>query len=355
MKLLITSNILIGLNFPHLACAANQLREARHDALREIISLAEHEKVDALFLLGNTLADNRISHHDIHEVANTLSRSEVPVYVLPGHKDPYTPDSPYRYLGDGFTGKVIILGRSKPFKIEGYTFYPCPVRSRDRQIESDFDLIKTTHEEKSVALVSHVEDPGKFSLEIQAKGLSGVLCGGQFESFAKGSILTAGCSENTDFDQPEASVGLVNIDEQLFTLQPKKMNRIYWRKFEYHSAALQSLPEDIGKLSNLDSTLLKVEVHGDLPVDDFLEVEAILEQVEERCIYLQRDLEIKLYFPKTANPLLAQIVSDITEQLEQSTAVDEPFSPIPSDEEIFRYAQLYLYKLINQSNTRDFK
>ena len=355
MKLLISSNILIGLGFPHLARAANQLREARHDALRELISLAEHEKVDALFLLGNTLADNRISHHDIHEVANTLSRSEVPVYVLPGSKDPYTPDSPYRYMGDGFTGKVSILGRSKPFKIEGYTFYPCPVRSRDQQFESDFDLIKTTPEENSVALVSHVDDPMNFPLEALDKGLSGALCGGQFESFAKGNILTAGCSENTDFDQPDASVGLVDIDGPIFTLQPKKMNRIIWQEFEYHSAALQSFPDDIGKLSNLDSTLLKVKVRGDLPVEDFLEVEAILEQVEERCIFLQRDLGVKLHFPKTANPLLAQIVSDITEQREQSTAVDEPFTPIPSAEEIFRYAQLYLYKLINQSNTRDYK
>lgn len=108
MKILQTSDVLVGRDFRELPELAEELRQARLDVLQTLVALAEKERVDALVLVGNTLADNRIAHRTLLDVARLLGASPVPVLLVPGACDPLTPDSPYELRADVFSEPVRI-------------------------------------------------------------------------------------------------------------------------------------------------------------------------------------------------------------------------------------------------------
>lgn len=109
MKLLHTSDLRLGMGFPHVDQLAEGLREARLEALRSILSLAAREKVDAIVLAGNTLADNRVSHRLVMDLVALLGTSTAPVYILPGETDPLTAESPYALRAELFKPPIHIL------------------------------------------------------------------------------------------------------------------------------------------------------------------------------------------------------------------------------------------------------
>lgn len=109
MKLLHTSDLLIGLGFPQLPELASALRETRLEALRSVLALASREKVDAIVLAGNTLADPRVSHDTLIKMTSLLSASTVPIYLQPGKTDPWRADSPYVLRADLFKAPVHLL------------------------------------------------------------------------------------------------------------------------------------------------------------------------------------------------------------------------------------------------------
>ncbi len=144
MRILHSSDVLVGLAFPHATNRAEELRAARMDSLRALLALASRERADFLLLAGNTLADNRIGHRDLLELVALLNTSVVPIYILPGLTDPYTPDSPYARRADQFKPPIHILTERKPVTIAGLTLLPFPVRTRsgkqDWNVDCEADL-----------------------------------------------------------------------------------------------------------------------------------------------------------------------------------------------------------------------
>lgn len=129
MKLLHTSDLRLGMAFPHHVQRAEELRAARLDSLRAVLALAAREGAQAVILAGNTLADNRVAHLDLMDAVSVLSGSPVPVYLLPGLTDPDTPDSPYAVRADLFVAPIHVL--RTPVQVGGLTLVPFPVRSRE--------------------------------------------------------------------------------------------------------------------------------------------------------------------------------------------------------------------------------
>lgn len=113
MKLLHTSDLLIGQGFPQLPELASALREARLEAIRSILALASREKVEAIVLAGNTLADTRVAHDTVIKLTSLLATSTVPVYLQPGRTDPWRADSPYVLRADLFKAPIHMLRETK--------------------------------------------------------------------------------------------------------------------------------------------------------------------------------------------------------------------------------------------------
>jgi len=109
VKLLHASDLLIGQGFPQLPELASALREARLEAIRSILALANREKVDAIVLAGNTLADTRVAHGTVVKLTSLLATSAIPIYLQPGQTDPWRADSPYVLRSELFKAPIHLL------------------------------------------------------------------------------------------------------------------------------------------------------------------------------------------------------------------------------------------------------
>ncbi|MBY0549683.1 MAG: DNA repair exonuclease [Candidatus Obscuribacterales bacterium] len=130
MRFIHTADWQLGMAFGHVQEKAEVLRQARMNAVKQIIALAESEKVDFVVAAGDLFDDNRISPYIVEEMAKVVSRSRVPVYLLPGNHDPLSPDSPYERCPNLFNNSAIVLRREEPIAVPGGYLYPCPARSR---------------------------------------------------------------------------------------------------------------------------------------------------------------------------------------------------------------------------------
>ena len=114
MKWIHTADWLLGIELPNVYAQANRLRQARLETVERILALAEHEGVDGVAVTGNVFADNRIDSRTVLALADRLSRSAVPVYLVAGARDPYTPDSPYRRFRERFGAPVQVVAADHP-------------------------------------------------------------------------------------------------------------------------------------------------------------------------------------------------------------------------------------------------
>ncbi|MCA9796529.1 MAG: hypothetical protein KC910_32195, partial [Candidatus Eremiobacteraeota bacterium] len=125
-SILVSADLRVGLGYPDVPERGRELREARIDTVRELINVANHRRVDAVVLAGNTLADNRIDQHDLLDLVDALRLSEAPVLILPGATDPFTPDSPYRARSELFEAPIRVMGDSHPVRLSDLTIAPYP-------------------------------------------------------------------------------------------------------------------------------------------------------------------------------------------------------------------------------------
>ncbi len=193
MKLLHTSDLRLGMAFPHAVERAEELRAGRLEALRAVLALAAREGVAAVILAGNTLADNRVAHRELMDLVAILGSSPVPVYLLPGLTDPDTPDSPYTVRADLFVPPIHVL--RGPAELGGVTVVPFPVRSREALPDW-----KASGGDVAVACAPPPEAPTGFRY---------VAMGGSPVAVQHGAAHWSGSPEGYDYGHPPGSVILL--------------------------------------------------------------------------------------------------------------------------------------------------
>ena len=78
--------------------AAQRRREDLRAALQRILERADHEQVDLITCAGDLFEHDHITRETALFLAQTLGQTSRPVLIAPGHSDPATASSPYRYL-----------------------------------------------------------------------------------------------------------------------------------------------------------------------------------------------------------------------------------------------------------------
>lgn len=210
MKLLHASNLRIGQGFPQLPDLAPALREARLEAIRSILALATREKVQAIVLAGNTLADPRVAHDLVVKLTSLLSTSSIPIYLRPGKTDPPRADSPYVLRADLFKPPLHLLNQA--------------------QLPWDGPLVA-------------VGEP---------------LAGAEYVAMSDTS------PEPFDFGQASGSVKLVSFPGA--QVQEIKVGRHNW--VEVESDSLSDLRTQLPPLVS-DTTLLRLKLHGTASLEEF--------------------------------------------------------------------------------------
>lgn len=109
-----------------------KLREAR---LRTIFRIEEEaHKFGAQFIVvaGDVFEHHGIRPETVRKAFDALSEIRLPVYLLPGNHDPYTPDAIYlsRLWQRECPANVFVLGSREPVVLDGAALLPCPLFER---------------------------------------------------------------------------------------------------------------------------------------------------------------------------------------------------------------------------------
>ncbi|GMU52139.1 MAG: hypothetical protein AMXMBFR33_12850 [Candidatus Xenobia bacterium] len=335
MKILQTSDVLVGRDFRELPELAEELRQARLDVLSSLVALAEKERVEALVLVGNTLADNRISHRTLMDVSRLLGASSVPVLILPGETDPLTPDSPYELRADLFQEPVRVLRKSEPVELKsGLTFYPCPITRREGT--SDLSWIPPRGSDTGLRVGLAVGDPPA------SHGLDYLALGGSLDRQESYS----GTPEPVDYEGDSGSALVVELVP--LKVHPVKVARWSWQSVELEVGSPPSLQHPGGR-----NVLLRVRLTGSLPEDELGKLDKELERLASRCRHLSVINEVGVAAPVGyRHPLLQRMAASLQTR---AAAVTVDPGELPESSEVAREALVLLRKLIARSGQEDLR
>jgi len=113
--------------------AGAEVRNARLKVVRRIGEVARDRGVDAVVVAGDTFEHHGLKPDTLRKTFDALRDYPVPVYILPGNHDPYTPDSLYRseLWQRERPDNVFVLGSIDPVEVrEDVHLLPCPLLER---------------------------------------------------------------------------------------------------------------------------------------------------------------------------------------------------------------------------------
>ena len=97
MRFLHTSDWQLGMTRHFLAGEAQARFAAdRLEALGALLELAAAERCEAVVVAGDVFETNQVERQTVLRALDTLARSRVPVFLLPGNHDPLDAASVYR-------------------------------------------------------------------------------------------------------------------------------------------------------------------------------------------------------------------------------------------------------------------
>lgn len=332
MKILQVSDILVGRDFREQPEIAEELRQARLDVLSSLVALAEKERVEAMVLVGNTLADNRIHHRTLMDVARLLGQSPVPVLILPGETDPLTPDSPYELRADLFQEPVRIQRRAEPLELKpGLTFYPCPITRR--QGTSDLSWIPPRAGDSGLRVGLAVGDQASHDLDYLALGGSLDRMDGY-----------SGTPEPVDYEGDSGYALIVELAP--VNVRPVRVARWSWQSVELQVDSPPNLQHPGGK-----NVLLRLRLTGSLPEAELGELNKQLERLATRCRQLTVINQVGVA-PRVGyrHPLLQRMAATLQAQ---AASVEMDPTELPHSSEVARQALLLLRTFIARSGQGD--
>lgn len=358
MKFLHTSDLLLGQEFAHYHPVAERVRAARIEALRTLLALACKEEADAVIVAGNLWADNRVGLPLIEEVGGLLSKSQVPVYLLPGHRDPLTADSPYELYPDRFRGQVKVLSNSEPQVLKGgVTLLPYPIRRRGVSGDPTRSMPERDREPLRIAVVNTSADgyrlgPGG----LQRRELDFLFAGGEMERRIEDGIHWCGTPEPTDFGQQCGTVTMV----ELLAGCPAETRTVpvaglRWLE-ELHTitdpAQLQEVASRWSKEENRSLTLLRLTLQGQLEPAGLAQAEELRRALSARLLHLDLRVELvpRLDESTFRHPLLEALAANLAEQA--SSAANQGEGAF-SQAEVAREALAILLKTLRASPHQD--
>lgn len=109
-----------------------KLREARLRTISRIGEKAHKFGAQFIVVAGDVFEHHGIRPETVRKAFDALSEIRLPVYLLPGNHDPYTPDAIYqsRLWQRECPANVVVLGSPEPVLLNGAALFPCPLFER---------------------------------------------------------------------------------------------------------------------------------------------------------------------------------------------------------------------------------
>jgi DNA repair exonuclease SbcCD nuclease subunit len=354
VKLLHTSDLLLGQEFARCYEVADRVRAARMEALRGILALGRKEAADAIIIAGHLWADNRVGLALIEEAAALLSRSEVPIFLLPGHRDPMTADSPYELYPDRFAGRVKILATNDPVILKGgVTLLPFPVKRRGVSGDPTRSLPDREREPLRISVVNTSSEGYRLGAGGLAKRDLDYLCaGGEVQRKTDEGIHWCGAPEPTDFGQQCGTVTMVRLSAG----EPAETRTVSTAGLEWKDeiatitepARLKELAAQWSRYQSRATTLLRLTLRGQMDQDGMAAVEELRRTLQAKLLHLDLRLEVgpKLDGFGYRHPLLSAVAANLAQKASTRTGGD---SEAMAQAEVAREALAMLLKTLQTS------
>jgi hypothetical protein len=354
MKIIHAWDIQVGRGYPEYPDLADRLREHRFEILRNLVARATRERANALILGGNTLADNRITDHEVAELTDLLTASAIPVFILPGPLDPFTPDSPYRLQSELWEGSVTILGEKRPYSGKGFTIYPFPVTTRDQSApqpptENQHRLPPPTSAKQKFQIAVAC-----YEMQPIGERMEPVSATSSFDYVAsRGQTLLPG-----DLWAAEDPVGarLVTLSaDSSPTVDRLAIGRLRKVVLKIRFGEVDDPRRSLEEVEHPADTILHVELLGSLPIDRMEDLRQMMDRWRRKVLHLELrehftiEGEAELTF---AHPLIRATAERLAHLA--MVAPDSGPEDLPSDSEAARWALFSLTKLLREAPHREF-
>lgn len=351
MKFLHTSDIWLGHGFPFARNVAEEFRESRIQAVRDLVALAQRHQVDAMVLAGNTLADNRISRYTVEDLADMFTDLDFPILILPGLRDPFTPDSPFRSRSELFTSPIRVLDGAAPISVSGVDFYAFPVLDRNGEFNVSASLAESEGPRVGVACMDPEAYPDS---ELAQHNFDYLALGGATRPQEIGNAAWSGAPEASRSGESRGTVSLVEVQGGKVSVESMPVGHLHWLEQEWPFENLQKLDDRVEALEAPAQTKLHARLTGSMSFRDLDTFDSWVEQTRPRFLDLTVDYPEKLVVHDEdlyAHPLLRQV----TEQLLQQSAqpVEAPDPAFPSEAESARWALSHLQRLVQEAPHKD--
>jgi DNA repair exonuclease SbcCD nuclease subunit len=130
MRFLHAADLHLGLRVTRFGKeVSNKVREARFQALENVLRVARDKQVEMLLIAGDLFDDNHVDARTSRGALEILESLNIPVYVLPGNHDPLTPDSVWeRPPWKQAANDLHVLRTPEPvMSMCGAVLLPCPL------------------------------------------------------------------------------------------------------------------------------------------------------------------------------------------------------------------------------------
>ena len=339
LRLLHSSDWQIGLKACHVAGAGDAVRAARLEAARQVVAVANRERVDALVLAGDTFEHNLVEDRLVFEVVKILSEASAPVFVLPGNHDALSQDSVFRRASwRGRPAHVVLLDAAAPVPIPGTeaVLLPAPVLQKKSFQDPTASLARAPAGAIAVAVVhgslriegKHAADD--FPIALDAARQLGVdyLALGHWHAQYLHDERTAysGAHEPTRFGEGSGQALLVDIASHGAAprLRPVPTARLAWEMLEVDlsggvDAAVATVRAAVSALAAPARTLLRLRTRGESEPDAGLALKALEDELAGVLLHLsleRTDVPASVARGKLAevaadNPLVAGLLADL--------------------------------------------
>jgi len=130
MKFLHTADWQLGMKADHVGEVGTRVREERLLAAMRVVETAQAHSAQFILVAGDTFEDNGVDRILVQKAADVLTASNIPVFIISGNHDPFTPGSVWEHPAWKSAESVHVLYEEQPVEIPGGLLYPCPIQEK---------------------------------------------------------------------------------------------------------------------------------------------------------------------------------------------------------------------------------
>lgn len=283
MKFVHTADWHIGMKFSSFEPSqAQKARQARLDAGKLVVRLANENRAEFIVIAGDLFHDNAVERRLVSETANILSKFNGRVFIIPGNHDPLVPGSVWDHSPSWKDyDNITIFRESAPYDIHGCVLYPCVPTAKYNSKDPTSWVDASAQSQISIGIAHGNVDALKdeatdIPISVNAADRTGLdyLALGHWHSpvlYGQSGVKRmaySGAHERGGFGEKDSGYALlVQIDERMATpsIETIPTGILKWERKEYDvglEGDLLTIGSEISNIHDPQHTILSVIISG---------------------------------------------------------------------------------------------